>query len=369
MSDEISHLELSPSTSTLSGVSEPAHYLPMSVGRRGTVTSITSSANGHAKGATNGDTTPTTPTPGATPRSGSLRSRALSINHQYLPSKGSPPPPMPTKTVPLPSPVPSRNPPPSYHSPPLAAERKPVAPAPPVVFASLMLLGQDKIRIAGFPESCQELLRNVLSKGWTGVEGKRNPAPGVFEWKLAKSPWSADAPLASFRLIEFILFSLSKEGWSLALSAGMPGKHNARDTFFFMPTERRQRRFFSVIFGTHMITLLDAPDPRVCEAFVQACETWPGGAGSLYSREHGAFAINMKRLGDGDTAWPTTGGKYEHAMPQLMCVVLQRMAMVGYECVTTYDVLDRNASWHWNDAKGIVTGSMPAIDVWVFAER
>jgi hypothetical protein len=37
-----------------------------------------------------------------------------------------------------------------------------------------MLLGQDRIRIAG--------------KGWTGVEGKRSPAPGVFEWKLAKSP-------------------------------------------------------------------------------------------------------------------------------------------------------------------------------------
>lgn len=83
---------------------------------------------------------------------------------------------------------------------------------------------------------------------------------------------SADAPLATFRLIEFILFSLSKEGWSLALSAGMPGKHNARDTFFFVPAARRQRRFFSVIFGTHMVTLLDAPDQRVCEAFVQACE-------------------------------------------------------------------------------------------------
>ncbi len=99
-------------------------------------------------------------------------------------------------------------------------------------------------------------------------------------------------------------------------------------------------------------------------------QTWPGGAGALYSREHGAFAINMKRLGDGDTAWPTTGGKHEHALPQLMCVVLQRMAMAGYECVTTYDVLDRaTGGWHWNDAKGIVTGAMPSIDVWVFAER
>jgi hypothetical protein len=51
-----------------------------------------------------------------------------------------------------------------------------------------MLLGQDRIRIAGFPDTCQELVRHVLSKGWTGVEGKRSPAPGVFEWKLAKSP-------------------------------------------------------------------------------------------------------------------------------------------------------------------------------------
>ncbi|BEI79964.1 hypothetical protein CcaverHIS002_0104930 [Cutaneotrichosporon cavernicola] len=190
----------------------------------------------------------------------------------------------------------------------------------------------------------------------------------VYEWKLTKAPWAGDAPLASFRLIEFILFSLSKEGWSLALAAGIPAKHGARDTFFFRPAERRQRHFFSIIFGTHMVTLLDAIDPRVCEEFVQACETWPGGAGALYSREHGAFAVNMKPVGDGDTAWPT-GGKYQHAMSQLMCAVLQRMALAGYECVTTYDVLDRSTSWYWNDAKGIVTGSMPSIDIWVFAER
>ncbi|BEI87769.1 uncharacterized protein CcaverHIS019_0104870 [Cutaneotrichosporon cavernicola] len=266
------------------------------------------------------------------------------------------------------SPVPSSNAPPSYHSPLLVPARKAVAPTPPVAFACLMLIGKDKIRIAGFPDSCQELMRNVLSKGWTGVDAKRNPAPGVYEWKLTKAPWAGDAPLASFRLIEFILFSLSKEGWSLALAAGIPAKHGARDTFFFRPAERRQRHFFSIIFGTHMVTLLDAIDPRVCEEFVQACETWPGGAGALYSREHGAFAVNMKPVGDGDTAWPT-GGKYQHAMSQLMCAVLQRMALAGYECVTTYDVLDRSTSWYWNDAKGIVTGSMPSIDIWVFAER
>lgn len=77
----------------------------------------------------------------------------------------------------------------------------------------------------------------------------------------------------------------------------------------------------------------------------------------------------MKRLGDGDTAWPTSGGKHEHALPLLMCKVLQNMAHIGYECVTTYDILDRATSWHWNDAKGIVNGAMPAIDVWVFAQR
>lgn len=83
-------------------------------------------------------------------------------------------------------------------------------------------------------------------------------------------PGIADAPLASYRLVEYILFSLSKEGWGLAMSAGMPGKHNTRETFFFQPMPRRERRFFSVLFGTHMVTLLDAPDQRVCEAFVQA---------------------------------------------------------------------------------------------------
>lgn len=179
MSDEISNLELSPTMSTLSGVSEPAHYLPMSVGRRGTVTSLTSSSSGHTRSTANGQTTPT-------PRSASLRSRALSLSHHYLPNRGSPPPPLPTG---LHSPALSSNPPPSYHnSPPLAPMRKAMAPPPPVAFASLMLLGTDRIRIAGFPDTCEELVRHVLSKGWTGVEGKRNPSPGVFEWKLAKAP-------------------------------------------------------------------------------------------------------------------------------------------------------------------------------------
>ncbi|GMK59582.1 hypothetical protein CspeluHIS016_0801880 [Cutaneotrichosporon spelunceum] len=288
-----------------------------------------------------------------------------------------PPPPLPVSSGILPTPVPKRkqkpvptnNPPPSYHSPTLPPARKVVPLASPVHFASLMLLGTDKIRMAGFPDSCQELLGCVLNKGWTRAEGKKNPAPGVFEWKLAKSPWATDTPLASYRLIEFILFSLSKEGWSLSFSAGMPAKRGARDTFFFMPTERRQRQFFSIVFGTHTVTLLDATDPRVSEEFEQACKTWPRGVGAPYSREHGAFTININPMGDSDTAWPTTGGKYEHAMPQLMCTILQRMALAGYECVTTYDIVDRQAGWHWNDAKGLLTGSMPSIDVWVFAER
>lgn len=207
-SDEISHLELSPTASTLSGVSEPTHYLPANsasaqpyvAARRGTIGSLhtngsvnsTPSSNGTIVNGGYADGTMRSTTGSLSHSlslSGSLsnsrtRSVSQSMSHSYLPSRGSI----------IPSPTLSSRPPPSYHSPqpltPTASKHttQPPAPPPPIAFATLMLLGNDRIRIAGFPDSCQELVRHVLSNGWTGVEGKRSPAPGVFEWKLAKTP-------------------------------------------------------------------------------------------------------------------------------------------------------------------------------------
>lgn len=65
----------------------------------------------------------------------------------------------------------------------------------------------------------------------------------------------------SRRLVEFLLFSLSKVGWHLSSSCELPGR--SRDTLFFKQGPMVARAYFSVGFddeNTHSIKMIDAPN-------------------------------------------------------------------------------------------------------------
>lgn len=67
--------------------------------------------------------------------------------------------------------------------------------------------------------------------------------------------------MRSRRLVEFLLFSLSKVGWHLSSSCELPGRD--RDTLFFKQGPMVARAYFSVGFddeSTHSIKLIDAPN-------------------------------------------------------------------------------------------------------------
>lgn len=67
--------------------------------------------------------------------------------------------------------------------------------------------------------------------------------------------------MRSRRLVEFLLFSLSKVGWHLSSSCELPGRD--RDTLFFKQGPPVPRAYFSVAFdeeNTHSIKMIDAPN-------------------------------------------------------------------------------------------------------------
>lgn len=211
VSDGMANLEMpgSPNSPTLGGWSESTHIVPtpppvpsaspVISGRRATLASLTFRSNGASSPKANGSQSPVGTIRGngpshstangayhRTPPSSLGRSTSKALNqspsHSYLPPRG---------LEPAVSTTSSATTPPSYHSPSLPPSSKSVAPPRPTVtaFASLLLLENDRIRIAGFPPSCKELLHRVLNKGWPGVELKSgNLPPDVFEWKLAKKP-------------------------------------------------------------------------------------------------------------------------------------------------------------------------------------
>lgn len=67
--------------------------------------------------------------------------------------------------------------------------------------------------------------------------------------------------MRSRRLVEFLLFSLSKVGWHLSSSCELPGRD--RDTLFFKQGPMVARAYFSIGFddeNTHSIKMIDAPN-------------------------------------------------------------------------------------------------------------
>lgn len=67
--------------------------------------------------------------------------------------------------------------------------------------------------------------------------------------------------MRSRRLVEFLLFSLSKVGWHLSSSCELPGRD--RDTLFFKQGPMIARAYFSIGFddeNTHSIKMIDAPN-------------------------------------------------------------------------------------------------------------
>lgn len=185
-------------------------------------------------------------------------------------------PPLPSDTTPPPPPLtPAVRPPPV---PPPATPKR-------ASFASLRLVGKDGIRVSGFPTTLFETIETTLQKGWRGVR-ERRAAGEAFEWTLdgapcecllnPLTPGSGTTPaFASHRLIEFILFALSKAGWQVTAAPTLPGQQ--RDSFIFRSCTPRERVFFTVLFERLSILLLDPP-PEVREAWRQVLDVGHGGS-------------------------------------------------------------------------------------------
>lgn len=65
----------------------------------------------------------------------------------------------------------------------------------------------------------------------------------------------------SRRLVEFLLFSLSKVGWHVSAACELPGRD--RDTLFFKQGPMVPRAYFSIAFDdehTQSIKMIDAPN-------------------------------------------------------------------------------------------------------------